>query len=106
MKRAIQNLKKKPSYYLIDGIFAPKGIKNCKTIVKGDLKIKCISAASIIAKVHRDHLMIKLSKIHKNYEFNKNFGYGTKRHIKLLRKHGITSIHRKSFKPIYNMLLK
>ena len=106
MKRAIQNLKKKPSYYLIDGIFAPEGIKNCKTIVKGDLKIKCISAASIIAKVHRDHLMIKLSKIHKNYEFNKNFGYGTKRHIKLLRKHGITSIHRKSFKPIYNMLLK
>ncbi len=106
MKRAIQNLKKKPSYYLIDGIFAPEGIKNCKTIVKGDLKIKCISAASIIAKVHRDHLMIKLSKIHKNYEFNKNFGYGTKRHIRLLRKHGITSIHRKSFKPIYNMLLK
>ncbi len=62
MKRAIQNLKKKPSYYLIDGIFAPEGIKNCKTVIKGDCKIKCISAASIIAKVHRDHLMIKLSK--------------------------------------------
>tara|TARA_A100001011_G_scaffold386648_1_gene462917 strand:+ start:3304 stop:3876 length:573 start_codon:yes stop_codon:yes gene_type:complete len=106
MKRAIKNLGKKPNYFFIDGIFAPKGVKNCKTIIRGDSKIKCISAASILAKVYRDNLMIKLSKVHKHYELSKNFGYGTKRHLELLKEHGITSIHRKSFKPIHNMLLK
>ena len=106
MKRAIQNLKKKPSYYLIDGIFAPEGIKNCKTIVKGDLKIKCISAASILAKVYRDKMMIKMSKKYRYYSWNKNFGYGTKQHMIGLRKYGLTTMHRKNFKPIHKMLLK
>ena len=61
MKRAIMNLSKKPDLILVDGIFAPQVSSKCKTIIKGDEKIKCISAASIIAKTYRDLLMIKLS---------------------------------------------
>ena len=106
MKRAILNLPKKPSMILIDGNFAPNGIKNFRTIVKGDEKIKCISAASILAKTFRDLFMIKLSKKFDNYSWETNFGYGTKKHLAGIKKHGITSIHRKKFKPIHHMLLK
>ena len=106
MKRAINKLSIKPKLVLIDGNFAPKGVKNFKTIVNGDEKIKCISAASIIAKTYRDLLMIKLSKKHKNYAWERNFGYGTKAHMDGLKKFGITSHHRKAFKPIYKILSK
>jgi ribonuclease HII len=106
MKRAIDKLSKKPELVLVDGPFAPKNLKNYKTIIKGDEKIKCISAASIIAKTYRDLLMIKLSEKFTHYAWEKNFGYGTKAHIEGLRKFGITSHHRKGFKPIHNMLLK
>ena len=106
MKRAIDKLSIKPKLILIDGNFAPKGVKNFKTIVNGDEKIKCISAASIIAKTYRDLLMIKLSEKHKNYAWERNFGYGTKAHMDGLKKFGITSHHRKAFKPIYKILSK
>ncbi len=104
MKRAVNKLPLKPELILVDGTFAPNGLKNCKTIVKGDEKIKCISAASIVAKVYRDLLMIKLSKNFSNYAWEKNFGYGTKDHLKGLKKFGISPHHRKGFKPIHNML--
>ena len=106
MKRAINNLSKKPELVLIDGNFAPKGITNYKTIINGDEKIKCISAASIIAKTYRDLLMIKLSEQFKHYAWERNFGYGTKAHMEGLQKFGITPHHRKSFKPIHKMLSK
>ena len=106
MKRAIDKLSKKPELILIDGPFAPKGLKNYKTIVKGDEKIKCIGAESIIAKTYRDLLMIKLSEKFSHYAWERNFGYGTKAHFEGLKKFGITSHHRKGFKPIHNMLLK
>ncbi len=106
MKRAIKNLTKKPELILIDGNFAPKGIGDYKTIVNGDEKIKCISAASIIAKTYRDLHMIKLSEKFKNYAWERNFGYGTKAHVKGLKKFGITSHHRKGFKPIHKILSK
>ena len=106
MKRAVDKLSKKPELILIDGPFAPKGLQNCKTIIKGDEKIKCISAASIIAKTYRDLLMIKLSEKFSNYAWERNFGYGTKAHIEGLKKFGITLHHRKGFKPIHNMLLR
>ena len=106
MKRAIDKLSKKPDQILIDGPYAPEGLENYKTIIKGDEKIKCISAASIIAKVYRDLLMIKLSKKFSNYSWERNFGYGTKAHMEGLKKFGITSHHRKGFKPIYKMLSK
>ena len=106
MKRAIEKLPKKPGLILIDGSFAPEGIKNYKTIINGDQKVKCISAASIVAKNYRDLLMIKLSEKFKNYAWEKNFGYGTKDHINGLKKFGITSHHRKGFKPIHNILTR
>ena len=104
MKRAIERLKIKPGLTLIDGNFAPEGIKNYKTIINGDEKIKVISAASIVAKVYRDRFMIKLSEKFSNYAWEKNFGYGTKAHLDGLKKFGITVHHRKNFKPVHNML--
>ena len=104
MKRAIVKLSIKPELILIDGNFAPKGLTNFKTIINGDEKVKSISAASIIAKVYRDQLMIKLSEKFQNYAWERNFGYGTKAHMKGLKKFGITSHHRKGFKPIHKML--
>ena len=104
MKRAINKLVIKPELILIDGNFAPKGLKNYKTIINGDEKIKSISAASIISKVFRDQLMIKLSEEFNNYAWERNFGYGTKAHMDALKKFGITSHHRKGFKPIHQML--
>ena len=104
MKRAIERLTIKPSLILIDGNFAPKGLKNYKTIVNGDEKIKVISAASIVAKVYRDRFMIRLSEKFSNYAWERNFGYGTKDHLEGLKKYGVTSHHRKSFKPVHKML--
>ena len=104
MKRAIDKLVIKPELILIDGNFAPKGLENYKTIINGDEKIKSISAASIVAKVFRDQLMIKLSEEFNKYAWDRNFGYGTKAHINALKKFGITSHHRKGFKPIHKML--
>ena len=80
MQRALKKLKHKPSIAYIDGPFAPENVKmKCKTFIKGDEKITCIAAASIIAKVTRDLFMIKLSKKYPKYSWNKNFGYGTNR---------------------------
>jgi len=104
MKRALEKLTTKPDLTLIDGNFAPNGIKNYKTIINGDEKIKVISAASIIAKVYRDNLMIKLAKEFSNYSWENNFGYGTRAHLAGLKKFGVTAHHRKSFKPVHNIL--
>ena len=105
MKRAIKKLKKKPRLVLIDGNKVPK-LQNykIKNIIKGDQKIPEISAASIIAKVSRDRLITKMSKKYKNYSWDKNAGYGTSEHLKAIKKFGITKHHRKTFRPIYNML--
>ena len=105
MKRAIKKLNKKPSHILIDGNKIPK-IKNynLKYVIKGDEKIPEISAASIIAKVARDRLMKKISKKFNKYEWDKNAGYGTKMHLKAIKKFGVTKHHRKTFRPIHNIL--
>ena len=105
MKRAILKLKKKPSIILIDGNRLPY-IKNYKlnSVIKGDQKIPEISAASIIAKVSRDKLIVSISKNFKNYNWHLNAGYGTKEHLKAIKKFGITKFHRKTFKPIHNIL--
>ena len=106
MKRALDQLTVKPDLTLIDGNFAPDGLKNYKTIINGDEKIKVISAASIIAKVYRDNLMIKLAEKFSDYAWENNFGYGTKAHLEGLKKFGITSHHRKGFKPVHKILSK
>jgi ribonuclease HII len=103
MKRAIKKLKKKPNLVLIDGNKLPN-LKNynLKYIIKGDQKIPSISAASIVAKVSRDKFITTLSKKFKNYGWNTNCGYGTKKHLTALKKFGITKYHRKTFSPISN----
>ena len=106
MRRALSKLKLKPSIAYIDGPFSPKNINiKCKTIVKGDEKITCIAAASIIAKTARDSFMIKLAKKYPKYSWHKNFGYGTRYHLRSLKKYGITKYHRKKFKPVHNILI-
>ena len=107
MNRALKKLKYKPSIAFIDGPFAPKNINiKCKTFIKGDEKVICIAAASIIAKAARDLFMIKLSKKYPGYAWGKNFGYGTADHMKGLKKYGVTKHHRIKFKPIHNMLIR
>ena len=105
MKRAVKKLKKKPTLVLIDGNKIPemKDYK-LKSIIKGDQKISEISAASIIAKVSRDRFVTNLSKNYKKYNWAKNAGYGTKDHMAAIKKYGITRFHRKTFKPIHNIL--
>ena len=106
MKRAINNLKHKPNIILVDGVHAPKNTSyHFKTIVRGDEKIPAISAASIIAKVARDRYITRLAKNYISYGWHTNFGYGTKKHLDAINKFGVTNHHRKSFKPIYNILL-
>ena len=105
MKRSIKKLKLKPSITLIDGNKLPDMIGyKLKSIIKGDQKIPEISAASIIAKVARDRLITKMSKKFKKYAWHKNLGYGTKEHLKAIKKFGITKHHRKTFNPIHNIL--
>ena len=105
MKRAIMKLKKKPDQILIDGNKIPKMKNyNLKFVIKGDEKIPEISAASIIAKVSRDRLITKMSKKYIKYSWNKNAGYGTRSHLLAIKKFGITKHHRKTFKPIHNIL--
>ena len=101
MKRAVKKLKRKPSLVLVDGNKVPE-IKDYKlrSIVKGDKKIPSISAASIIAKVTRDKMITNLGKKFKGYYLDKNFGYGTKQHLKAIKILGVTNQHRKTFSPI------
>ena len=106
MQRSLNQLKYKPKTAYIDGLYAPKNINiKCKTFIRGDERIACISAASIVAKVERDLFMIKLSKKYPKYHWNKNFGYGTKLHLEGLKKYGVTLHHRKKFRPVHNILL-
>ena len=105
MKRAILKLNKKPSLVLIDGNKLPD-LKsyNLEYVIKGDQKIPSISAASIIAKVSRDKFITKLSAQFSNYGWDTNSGYGTKEHLKAIKKFGITKHHRKTFSPICDIL--
>ncbi len=106
MQRALNKLKRKPSVAYIDGPFPPKNVKiKCKTFIKGDEKITCIAAASIIAKATRDLFMIKLAKKFPEYNWHKNFGYGTIDHLRGLKKCGVTKHHRKKFKPVHKILM-
>jgi len=104
MKRAIKKLDKKPNLVIIDGNKTPE-IKNynLKSVIKGDQKIPSVSAASIIAKVSRDKFIKKLSKKFKNYGWENNCGYGTKKHLSALKKFGATHHHRKTFAPIHKI---
>ncbi|MCX5751275.1 MAG: ribonuclease HII [Candidatus Saganbacteria bacterium] len=100
MKRAVGSLKLKPHYILIDGREGVKSDLPQKSIIKGDQKVVSISAASVIAKVVRDNILFGLHKKYPEYGFDRHKGYGTKKHLEMLKKHGPCLVHRKSFAPI------
>lgn len=101
MRRAVENLKVKPEFALVDGNRTPTNFPcGVKTIVKGDAKSYSVSAASIAAKVYRDRLMCDLARKYPYYGFEKNAGYGTALHVAGLKERGICPEHRKSYKPI------
>ena len=104
MEKAIKNLDIKPDRLLIDGVDVPTLNIPCEGIVKGDTKIEAIMAASIMAKVVRDKIMIDYSVIYPEYGFEKHKGYGTKLHMEALIKNMATPIHRKSFNPVSKYL--
>ncbi len=98
MNRAIDGLDVKPDFALIDGNRVPKGISvPCETVVKGDSKSCSIAAASILAKVTRDRLMLEYDEKYPQYLFAQHKGYGTKAHYEAIKQHGVCEIHRLSF---------
>ena len=105
MIRALKKLKDKPSEIIIDGPLSLRpwnGIQ--KNIVSGDSKFTSISSASIVAKVSRDNLMERLEKKYSGYFIFKNKGYGTKKHLSIIKQNGITNLHRKSFLKKSNLI--
>ncbi len=105
MVRALEGLKTLPDYCLIDGTMIPRGLAlPAETIIRGDSRSVSISAASIVAKVCRDCVMLSLAQQHPGYGWETNMGYGSKSHMSALRDLGVTPHHRRTFKPIHNML--
>ena len=100
MKRAILNLPVRPSLVLVDGTFKPDLDIPMRAIIGGDLSENVISAASIIAKVYRDNLMIKYDSIFPVYDLKGNKGYGTKKHLEALKNFGHCEIHRTTFNDV------
>ena len=109
MLRAIKKLEKKVglvNYLLLDGNFKINSPISQKSIVKADEKIFSCAAASIIAKVTRDRLMLKYHQKYPLYNFDKNKGYPTLDHLRKLKKYGYSEIHRQSFSPVQDLILK
>ena len=107
MHRALENAAQKghaADFALIDGNRLPKWTLPCQCLIKGDSLSLSIAAASIIAKVTRDHIMQELAKEHPQYGWGKNAGYGTADHIAALQKYGVTPHHRKTYKPVAALL--
>ena len=104
MTRAVQGLKIQPDFVLIDGNRLPELSVQAMAVVKGDLRVAEISAASVLAKVVRDKEMEELDHLHPEFGFAKHKGYPTKVHFEALEKHGVIEQHRKSFKPVKKAL--
>ncbi|MFM8899928.1 MAG: ribonuclease HII [Burkholderiales bacterium] len=100
MRRAVEGLRLKPHKVLVDGNRLPVLKVPCEAIVKGDAKIKAISAASILAKVHRDRLCQELHAAYPQYGFDVHKGYPTPTHLAALAAHGACEAHRRSFAPV------
>lgn len=100
MQRAVQTLKIQPGFVLVDGNHCPQFNCDAKAIIKGDQTEAAISAASIVAKVLRDRLMMMFDKIYPHYGFAQHKGYGTQQHRDALQLHGPCRIHRRSFMPV------
>jgi ribonuclease HII len=105
MRRAVEGLPHVPSHALIDGNAVPPDMPcPATTLIKGDARSLSIAAASIVAKVARDRVMVALAQQHPGYGWERNAGYGTAEHLAALRDLGVTPAHRRSFKPVHNIL--
>lgn len=104
MQRAVNQLSFRPDHVLVDGNRLPILSISAQAIVQGDRKIPAISAASIIAKVHRDLIMQEYAREFPGFAFDLHKGYGTRQHLSELAQFGPLSIHRQSFKPVKDLL--
>ncbi len=104
MKRAVEALPVQPHRVLVDGLYCPQTGLPSEAIVKGDSKVAAISAASILAKTARDELMMQLHERYPHYDFAGHKGYPTAAHLAALREHGASDVHRRSFKPVRDIL--
>jgi ribonuclease HII len=100
MRRAVEGLRLKPAMVQVDGNRVPPLNVPAQAIVKGDAKVQAISAASILAKVHRDRLCDQLHEVYPQYGFDGHKGYPTADHVAALKLHGATPAHRRSFGPV------
>jgi len=97
MERAVKHLPMKPEFLLVDGKYVPETEIASESVVGGDQKVQAIAAASVLAKVTRDHIMIGYDDLYPEYGFKHHKGYGTKRHKEAIEAHGYCPIHRMSF---------
>ncbi len=105
MRRAVAALKTAPAFALVDGNRIPPGLPcRAEAIIGGDGICASIAAASILAKVTRDRIMAELSQVHPGFGWERNMGYGVPAHIEALKHLGLTPHHRRSFRPIHNIL--
>ncbi len=100
MKRAVEGLLIQPEHVLVDGNKIPNWIYSAEAVIKGDARVECIAAASILAKVTRDREMVAFDAIYPGFGFAKHKGYPTQLHRDALKKLGITPIHRRSYAPV------
>ncbi|MBI3221810.1 MAG: ribonuclease HII [Nitrosomonadales bacterium] len=105
MRRAVLALDSLPQQVLVDGLYCPQTGIPSQAIVKGDSKVAAISAASILAKTARDEIMLQLHQQYPHYGFAGHKGYPTAAHLAALREHGVSPVHRKSFRPVRELLL-
>jgi ribonuclease HII len=105
MRRAVEGLRLRPFKVLVDGNQLPALAVAAQAIVQGDAKVRAIAAASILAKVHRDRLLVALHDVHPQYGFGDHKGYATPQHLAALRKHGACCEHRRSFAPVQATLV-
>jgi len=105
MVRAVRNLKKRPDHVLVDGNLIPHDLEIPATaLIRGDSRSVSIAAASIVAKISRDFVMCDLGQQFPGYGWEKNAGYPTAQHLKALQDLGVTPHHRRTFKPVHNIL--
>ncbi len=104
MRRAVLSLTVHPRQVLVDGLYCPQTGIPSQAIIKGDSKVAAISAASILAKTARDALMMELHVEYPHYGFADHKGYPTVAHLAALRLHGVSNVHRKSFRPVRELL--
>ncbi len=104
MQRAVEGLSVQPQHALVDGNHLPRLQCSAEAVIKGDEKVACISAASIIAKVTRDREMVALDAEYPGYGLARHKGYPTRAHVQALEELGITPLHRRSFGPVRKLL--